>query len=1416
MQRIIRCPHLCAALVMLLCSTAANAVWKPAGERIATKWAEQIDVQNVLPEYPRPLMERDEWMNLNGLWDYAIRPAGESTPDSYDGEILVPFAVESSLSGVGKELGEANELWYRRTFSVPSRWKGQRVLLHFGAVDWKATVWVNGNEAGVHTGGYTPFAFDITEYLKKGRNELTVKVWDPTDKGVQARGKQVSKPGHIWYTPVSGIWQTVWMEPVPERSIEAVRTTPDIDRGTLTVETKVSNLGAGSTVEVKVLDGNRTVASASGNGPLEIRMPEGFRLWSPDSPALYDLEILLYEDGQLKDKVKSYAAMRKYSIRTDEDGYRRMQLNNRDIFHFGPLDQGWWPDGLYTAPTDEALRYDIEKTKELGFNMIRKHLKVEPARWYTHCDRIGMIVWQDMPNGDRNQDWQYRRFYYGPSMVRTPESEATYRKEWKEVMDNLYSYPCIGVWTPFNEAMGQFNPVEIAEWTKEYDPTRPVNPASGGNYFPCGDILDLHSYPEPVMFLFDAECVNVIGEFGGIGMALKGHLWNEDRNWGYGDLKGKEEATSEYLGYAAKLKELSERGLCGAVYTQTTDVESEINGLMTYDRKVVKMDAEALRKANSEVCRCLDKPAKETHAPLSVTWKMGDISPDGTYTNTFILKNISDATVGNDWAIHYGQFPHRIRQEASPQVKIEWISGTFHKMYPAPEFTPLAPGDSISVEFTCSGAVPKTSHAPEGIYWTSRTGAGKGSPLPVKQHVVPMEPTAAQTAALDAIYKRYEYMKQFPQQDLCTYDILPSVKKAVPAKGEMLIGSRIALSFPEGFAGEAGLLKEKLESVYGIEVTDRAEKSIALEYLPENRKVPNDEYYELDIRPRRAVIRSRTPHGIFNGTQTLLAMLKGQEGALRLQSVSISDYPDLLYRGQMIDISRNFTTAQDLKKMIDIISSYKLNVLHLHFSDDEGWRLEIPGLEELTETGSRRGHTEDEAGYLYPAYDNGYDPDAPTSGNGYYSREEFIDLLRYAAARHVQVIPEIESPGHARAAIRAMKTRYDRYIASAPEKATEYMLHDPNDTSVYLSAQWYNDNVMNVVMPSTYRFMEKVIDEIALMYREAGAPLSIIHVGGDEVAGGAWTGSPLCMQLMKEKGMKTTHELAEYFITRVSGYLEQKGISFGGWQEAALGHSDGTHGVLAPRAGSIYCWSTVAEWGSDEISYQTANRGYPVVLCNVNCFYLDLAYDAHTEERGHFWAGYVDEARTFSVLPYRIYRSSRIPMEKNPVQPDTMENGKTPLKAECRQNIKGVQAQLFAETIRSYKDIEYYTFPKILGLVERGWNAHPVWEDLSGESEAQAYGMDIVKFYRKISTKEMPYWAQNGIMFRLPYPGLCMKDGKLYASTYISGGQVRYTTDGTEPTEDSPLWEAPVDCRAKEIRAKLFYSGKESRTAVLK
>ena len=391
---------------LALCFMGANAQWKPAGDRIKTTWAEHVHPDNVLPEYPRPIMERGDWKNLNGLWEYALIEKGAHLPESFDGKILVPFAIESSLSGVCKRVGETQELVYQRSFEVPSHWKGKDVLLHFGAVDWKADVWVNDIKVGSHTGGYTPFSFNVTNALIKGKNKLVVKVWDPTDKGYQPRGKQVTRPEGIWYTPVTGIWQTVWLEPVPKKYIKDIRITPDIDTKRLMVKTGLSDNALNEMVEVVVYESGKNVAvGKSMNGePVELAMPENLQLWSPQSPFLYTLKISLFCDGKLVDEVESYAAMRKYATRRDSDGIVRLELNNKALFQFGPLDQGWWPDGLYTAPTDEALLYDIQKTKDLGFNMIRKHIKVEPARWYTHCDKLGIIVWQDMPSGDSNPE----------------------------------------------------------------------------------------------------------------------------------------------------------------------------------------------------------------------------------------------------------------------------------------------------------------------------------------------------------------------------------------------------------------------------------------------------------------------------------------------------------------------------------------------------------------------------------------------------------------------------------------------------------------------------------------------------------------------------------------------------------------------------------------------------------------------------------------------------------------------------------------------------------------------------------------------------------------------------------------------------------------------------------------------------
>jgi len=583
--------------------------WKSAGDKIKTLWAEKIDVKNVLPEYPRPIMERADWMNLNGLWDYSILKAGAAEPTAFDGQILVPFPVESSLSGVMKPVGEGNEVWYKRTFEIPAKWKGKNVLLNFGAIDWKADVWVNDIKIGSHTGGYTPFSFDVTPFLiKTGVQKLVVRVWDGTDKGFQPRGKQTSEPGGIWYTPVTGIWQTVWLEPVAAKRIENIRTVPNIDKGQLAVSVDTKGTAYGDVIEVKLFDGAKEIAAskATSREKLDLTVPEA-KLWSPESPFLYTMKVSLTSNGMVTDLVNSYFAMRKVSTKRDKNGIVRLELNNKAYFQFGPLDQGWWPDGLYTAPTDEALKYDIQKTKDFGFNMIRKHVKVEPARWYTHCDQIGILVWQDMPSGDRSPQWQNRNYFNGNEFKRSAESEANYRKEWKEIMDYLYSNPCVVTWVPFNEAWGQFKTQEIVEWTKSYDASRLVNPASGGNHYPVGDMLDLHNYPGPDMYLYDGQRPTVLGEYGGIGLALEGHLWATEKNWGYVQFKNSKEVTDEYVKYGEALLKMIKSGFSAGVYTQTTDVEGEINGLMTYDRKVIKLEEQRLREINQKICKSLNE-----------------------------------------------------------------------------------------------------------------------------------------------------------------------------------------------------------------------------------------------------------------------------------------------------------------------------------------------------------------------------------------------------------------------------------------------------------------------------------------------------------------------------------------------------------------------------------------------------------------------------------------------------------------------------------------------------------------------------------------------------------------------------------------------------------------------------------------
>jgi beta-galactosidase/beta-glucuronidase len=569
--------------------------WKPAEGPLLTQWADEVNPESVLPEYPRPQMVREVWMNLNGLWDYAIVPEAASKPGKFDGKIMVPFCPESSLSGVGKNVGTVNRLWYRRTFELPAEWAGKQIMLNFGASDWETGVWVNGKEVGSHKGGYDAFSFNITDALKgKGRQEIIVSVWDPVDQGTQPRGKQVLNPEGIWYTSVTGIWQTVWLEPLSKDHIRSVQIIPDIDQDQVTIVTDLSEDAlTGHIIEAKISrDGNLITTEVSEHNSVEIQIIDPI-LWTPDYPFLYDFELdLIRMDGVKVDSIKGYFGMRKISLGKDEKGFTRMMLNDEFVFQFGPLDQGWWPDGLYTAPTDEALKYDIEVTKQLGFNMARKHVKVEPERWYYWCDKLGLLVWQDMPSGDE---------YIGrndPDITRTEESEEQFRFELREMITEHFNHPSIIVWVPFNEGWGQFKTGDIVNFIRELDATRLVNPTSGWADRNVGDIRDIHAYPGPAMPEPEDQRAIVLGEFGGLGLPLEGHTWQEKDNWGYRSFDSRDALLDAYTALIAELMPMAGKGLSAAVYTQTTDVEIEVNGLMTYDRAVIKMDPDSLYKIN--------------------------------------------------------------------------------------------------------------------------------------------------------------------------------------------------------------------------------------------------------------------------------------------------------------------------------------------------------------------------------------------------------------------------------------------------------------------------------------------------------------------------------------------------------------------------------------------------------------------------------------------------------------------------------------------------------------------------------------------------------------------------------------------------------------------------------------------------
>tara|TARA_R110002049_G_scaffold993_1_gene7064 strand:+ start:30598 stop:32826 length:2229 start_codon:yes stop_codon:yes gene_type:complete len=572
--------------------------------KIKTRWANDVTAENVWKEYPRPQLKRAEWKNLNGLWDYSIVKKGEASPKNYQGKILVPFCVESELSGVKKTVLPDQIVWYNTSFDIPNTWKGKNILLHFDAVDWETKIWVNGKEVGVHRGGSDPFSFDITKYLGTGKQELKVSVWDPTDTGTQARGKQVLEPKGIWYTAVTGIWQTVWLEPVEKSFINSITPIADIDNKKVIIKNEIHNANANSKFHVQVKKDGKIIAekSTSANQDLVIDI-ENPILWFPENPFLYELEVSLEENGKKIDEAESYFSMRKISREKDDFGYERFFLNNEPRFQYGTLDQGWWPGGLLTPPSDEAMRYDIDVLKKMGFNMLRKHIKVEPSRYYYYADKVGILVWQDMVTGFQTSEknTQHIKFDAETDWNRPKESAEQFEKEWKAIINHLKFFPSIVTWVSFNEGWGQYDTERVVKWTQQYDPTRLVNGVSGWTDRKIGDMRDAHHYPGPGMEPAEQnpDRIIVLGEFGGLGLPIENHIWNPDmRNWGYRTYHSVEELKKQYAELIHNMAPMVNKGLAAAIYTQTTDVEGEVNGLITYDREVVKVKSEEIRKLN--------------------------------------------------------------------------------------------------------------------------------------------------------------------------------------------------------------------------------------------------------------------------------------------------------------------------------------------------------------------------------------------------------------------------------------------------------------------------------------------------------------------------------------------------------------------------------------------------------------------------------------------------------------------------------------------------------------------------------------------------------------------------------------------------------------------------------------------------
>lgn len=824
---------------------------------------------------------------------------------------------------------------------------------------------------------------------------------------------------------------------------------------------------------------------------------------------------------------------------------------------------------------------------------------------------------------------------------------------------------------------------------------------------------------------------------------------------------------------------------------------------------------------------CKDKLALNPLSEIDLSWELkSNLERNGSRA-VFTFFNRGDQVLSNaNWTLYFNQANVMPSPNKNNLAEVSHINGDWFKLTPLSQFK-INPGDSIQIEYFYEDALIKLSDAPMGLYFVS------GEDLPDQQIIEPKQFKVKPFARDEQINRSESDFMPIPTstnryQENLNITILEKekVSKIIPSpysvkelSGELVFSNSISIAFDSEFTNEARYLKTALDTMYRGKIVLNENGSGEITLKKKSLSVNNiqNEAYRLNINKAGIEINANEAAGIFYGVQSLLALPKvssfeSGQNSIAFPLLMIEDAPRFSYRGFQLDVGRNFQTKETIKKVIDILSVYKINTFLFYLTEDEGWRLEIDGLPELTEVGAQRQHTKVQSAALHPSYGSGpYANKAGAYGSGYYTKEDFIEILKYARERHVSVIPEVNLPGHARAAIKSMEKRYERYMEQGnKEAAEEYRLIDPQDKSEYSSAQSYNDNIVCVCRESVYAFYEKVIDEIIDMYASAGVPLEYFHVGGDEVPKGPWTKSPLCDDLIAESPeLQSADQLHPYFFRKAVEMLNERNIKIAGWEETALKSENGSIVVndeFIDKNVIPYVWNNL--WGNQDLGYKLANRGYPVVLCPVTNFYFDLAYDKDPEEAGLYWAGFVNTKNAYEYAPFDVFKTTkRDNAHYTPIDPLVEFSGMERLTANGRQNILGLQAQLWSETIKGPKMLEYYLLPKLFGFAESAWAKERYWET---EDDPVKRNQMVNEGYNKLTNtigqKEMPRLDKlfGGFNYRIPPPGAIITNGTLFANTSYPGLIIRYTTDGSEPDLNSPLYSSPVKVNSNQINLRAF------------